>query len=165
MTSDTSKRWMVGHNELVWPMLLHHNPFTITEIGGKGRFTPPGIKDSFCTESESTSNGALERRTMRYRRLWRVGQEKNKLYHPVKPLSFVMREKIDSRKCQVAAGTLGRADMGRVLASTLTRLATIRVTMCDLLSTPVGPYRANGAEDSCSSCPSGPKKQQHGEPI
>ena len=58
----------------------------------------------------------------------------------------------------VAAGTLGRADMGRVLASTLTRLVTIRVTMCDLLSTPVGPHSPNGAEDSCSSCPSGPKK-------
>ena len=71
------------------------------DIGGKGRFTPLGMKDNFYTEAESNREGALECGTMRYRpSFWRVGQEKNKLYHPVKPLSFVMREKFNSQKCQ-----------------------------------------------------------------
>ena len=90
-----------GHNEVLWPTLLHHNGFTIMDIGGKGRFTPLGMKDNFYTEAESNREGALECGTMRYRpSFWRVGQEKNKLYHPVKPLSFVMREKFNSQKCQ-----------------------------------------------------------------
>jgi hypothetical protein len=29
-------------------------------------------------------------------------------------------------------------------------LATIRVTICDLPTTPVGPYSVNGVEESCS---------------
>jgi hypothetical protein len=92
-----------GHNEVLWPTLLHHNGFTIMDIGGKGRFTPPGVKDNFYTESESTTHGILECGTMRYRpSFWRVGQEKNKLYHPIKHLSRVMREKINSQsqKCR-----------------------------------------------------------------
>jgi hypothetical protein len=90
-----------GHNEVLWPTLLHHNGFTITDIGGKGRFTPPGMEDNFYTESESKSDGALHCGTMRYRpSFWRVGQEKNKLYHPVKPLPCVMLEKINSQRCQ-----------------------------------------------------------------
>jgi predicted SAM-dependent methyltransferase len=90
-----------GHFEVLYPTLLHHNGFAIMDIGGKGRFTPPGMKDYFYTESECSSNGELDRGTMRYRpSFWKVGQEKNKLYHPVKSLSFVMREKINGQKCQ-----------------------------------------------------------------
>lgn len=90
-----------GHTEVLWPTLLHHNGFTIMDIGGKGRFTPPGMKDNFYTESESNSDGALDCGTMRYRPSFlRVGEEKNKLYHPVKPLSFVTRDKINSQKCR-----------------------------------------------------------------
>jgi Protein of unknown function (DUF3405). len=89
-----------GHFEVLMPTLLHHNGFTITDIGGKGRFTPPGMDDDFYTESESNSVGFLEHGTMRYRpSFWRVGQEKNKLYHPIKPLSFVIREKITRQRC------------------------------------------------------------------
>lgn len=90
-----------GHNEVVWSTLLHHNGFTIMDIGGEGRFTPSGMKDNFYTESESNSGGLLDCGTMRYRPSFlRVGREKNKLYHPVKPLFFVIREKIDSEKCR-----------------------------------------------------------------
>jgi len=89
-----------GHCEVLLPTLLHHNGFTIMDIGGKGTFTPPSMKDKFYT-AQFNSNGALECGTMRCQpSFWRVGQEKNKLYHPVKPLSFVIREKIHSQKCQ-----------------------------------------------------------------
>jgi len=78
-----------GHNEVLWPTLLHHNGFTIMDIGGKGRFTPASMKDNFYTESESNSDGLLDCGTMRYRPSFpRVGEEKNKLYHPVKPPSL-----------------------------------------------------------------------------
>ena len=89
-----------GHNEVLFPTLLHHNGFTIMDIGGKGRFTPPSMKDKFYT-TQFNSDGAPDCGTMRYRpSFWRVGQEKNKLYHPVKPLFFVIREKITGQKCQ-----------------------------------------------------------------
>src|SRR6185369_1900116 len=90
-----------GHNEVLWPTLLHHNGFTIMDIGGKGRFTPSSMKDNFYTESESNGAGSLNSGTMRFTPFfWRVGPEKDKLYHPVKPLSRVMREKINSQKCR-----------------------------------------------------------------
>jgi len=47
-------------------MRLNHRPwylimaFTITDIGDKGRFTPPGVNDSFYSKSESNSDGALD---------------------------------------------------------------------------------------------------------
>jgi hypothetical protein len=106
-----------GHNEVIWPTLLHHNGFTIMDIGGKGRFTPSGMEESFYTESESTNNGALDSGTMRYRpSFWRVGREKNKLYHPVKPLSFVIREKINSQKCRRwLPGRLAKRILGPVI--------------------------------------------------
>jgi Protein of unknown function (DUF3405) len=90
-----------GHNEVLWPTLLHHSGFTIMDIGGKGRFTPSSMKDNFYTESESNGAGSLNSGTMRFTPFfWRVGPEKDKLYHPVKPLSRVMREKINSQKCR-----------------------------------------------------------------
>ena len=47
------------------------------------------------------------------------------------------------------AGAFGQANTGSVSASTLMSLATIRVTICDLPTTPVGPYSVNGVEESC----------------
>jgi uncharacterized protein DUF3405 len=96
-----------GHNEVLFPTLLYHNGFTVMDIGGKGRFTAPNMRDNFYTESESNSAGALDSGTMRYRPPFQaVGEEKNRLYHPVKPLSFAISEKIDSQKRQ--RGLLGR---------------------------------------------------------
>lgn len=88
-----------GHEEVLWPTLLYHNSFTILDIGGKGRFTPQGMKDMFYTESKPNTAGTLETGTMRYRpSFWRVGHERNKLYHPIKPTFFVMREKLRHRR-------------------------------------------------------------------
>ena len=90
-----------GHFEVLWPTLLHHHGFTIMDIGGKGRFTPPDMKDKFYTDPESNSRGKPKHGTMRYRpSFWRVGQETNKLYHPVKSLSLAIRDRINSPKFQ-----------------------------------------------------------------
>jgi len=88
-----------GHNEVLFPTLLHRNGFAIADMGGKGRFRPLDLRENFYTESEANSIGLLDSGTMRYRPPFlRVGREKNKLYHPVKPLSSTLREKI-SRQC------------------------------------------------------------------
>jgi hypothetical protein len=64
-------------------------------MGGKGRFRPSDLKENFYTESEGNSIGLLDSGTMKYRPSFvTVGREKNKLYHPVKPLSSKLREKI-----------------------------------------------------------------------
>jgi len=47
------------------------------------------------------------------------------------------------------AGAFGQANAGNVFSSTLMSLATIRVTICDLPTTPAGPYSVNGVEESC----------------
>jgi hypothetical protein len=88
-----------GHNEVLFPTLLHHNGFAIADMGGNGQFTPPEVRENFYTESEATSIGLLDSGTMRYRPSFlRVGPEKNKLYHPVKPLSSTIRQTI-GRQC------------------------------------------------------------------
>src|SRR6266404_3345021 len=67
--------------------------------GGKDRFRPLDLRENFYTESEANSIGLLDSGMMRYRPPFlRVGREKDKLYHPVKPLSSTLREKI-SRQC------------------------------------------------------------------
>ena len=88
-----------GHNEVLFPTLLHHNGFAIADMGGKGRFRPSDLKENFYTESEPNRIGLLDTETMRYRPPFlRVGREKNKLYHQVKPLWSAMRETI-GRQC------------------------------------------------------------------
>ncbi len=88
-----------GHNEVLFPTLLHHNGFAIADMGGKGKFTPPDVRENFYTESEANSIGLLDSGTMKYRPSFvTVGREKNKLYHPVKPLSSTLRETI-GRQC------------------------------------------------------------------
>jgi hypothetical protein len=71
------------HFEVLFPTLLRYNGFTLTDIGGKGTFTPAGMKDNFYTESESNSDGLLDCGTMRYRPSFRrVGEEKTSYIIP-----------------------------------------------------------------------------------
>ena len=49
-----------GHNEVLFATLLNHNGFAIADIGGKGRFTPPDVRENFYTESEPNSIGLLD---------------------------------------------------------------------------------------------------------
>src|SRR5262249_55359519 len=85
--------------EVLFPTLLYHHGFAIADMGGRGKFTLPNIRENFYTESEANSIGLLDSGTMRHRPSFlRAGREKNKLYHPVKPLSSTMRETI-ARQC------------------------------------------------------------------
>lgn len=73
-----------GHHEVALPTLLHHNQFTIRDISGSSKFTVPDMDNKFYT-----------RGTMRYRpAFWLYGSEKNKLYHPVKPLTKTLYDNI-----------------------------------------------------------------------
>lgn len=84
-----------GHHEVMLPTLLYHGGFSIRDIGGRGRFTPPGMEDRFYTSSAPNRRGILKSGTMRYRPPFRrMGSQKNKLYHPVKPFSSIFRDKI-----------------------------------------------------------------------
>ena len=71
-----------GHNEVLLPTLLYRDGFSLMDFGGKGKFTPPELKNKFYTSSE---RGPLREGTLRYRPVFtEIGNEKNKLYHPVK---------------------------------------------------------------------------------
>jgi hypothetical protein len=82
-----------GHQEVLIPTLLYHNGFTIKDFGGTGSFTPQGMENRFYTSPESDGRGGLTSGTMRFRPChWRVGLQRNKLYHPIKPLAVTVRE-------------------------------------------------------------------------
>jgi len=77
--------YWAGHHEVVFPTLLHENGFTIMDFGGDGSFVLQENKNLFYTSSQSNGNGVLTEGTMRFRPSWNItGNEKNKLYHPVK---------------------------------------------------------------------------------
>ena len=88
-----------GHQEVVMPTLLSYNGFHLRDFGGRGRFTSPDTVNKFYF-SANDQFGNLDRGTMRYRPLFlRVGWRKNKLYHPVKHLSWKQRIPIYFRRC------------------------------------------------------------------
>lgn len=73
-----------GHYEVALPTLLHHNGLTIRDISGKDKYTAPDINNKFYSSE-----------TMRFRpAFWRYGREKNKLYHPVKPLTKTLSDNL-----------------------------------------------------------------------
>ena len=77
-------KW-VGHHEVLFPTLLHQNGFKVLDFGGQGNFVNPGDENKFYTSSTSDPNGSLNEGTMRFRPVWQYpGEEKNKLYHPIK---------------------------------------------------------------------------------
>jgi GT2 family glycosyltransferase len=84
-----------GHHEVALPTLLHHNGFSIREISGKGKFTIPGMENKFYSDVGYNRIGKLSKRTLRYRPAFLLyGKERNKLYHPVKPLTETLNENI-----------------------------------------------------------------------
>jgi hypothetical protein len=77
-------KW-AGHHEVLLPTLLYYNQFRLLDFGGQGNFVPKNNNNRFYT-SASDPKGDLNEGTMRYRPVWNEpGEEKNKLYHPVKP--------------------------------------------------------------------------------
>jgi hypothetical protein len=74
-----------GHHEVLFPTLLKEKGFEIMDFGGKGQFVPPEFENKFYIANSPNSRGMLTDGTMRWRPSFGiVGEEKNKLYHPVK---------------------------------------------------------------------------------
>jgi hypothetical protein len=79
-----SEKWK-GHHEVLLPTLLYHNCYKIMDFGGCGDFVANGNCNMFYTSSGSDPKGLLREGTMRFRPVYKApGNEKNKLYHPVK---------------------------------------------------------------------------------
>jgi hypothetical protein len=71
-----------GHYEVALPTLLHNNGLTIRDISDSDKYAAPDINNKFYSKG-----------TFRYRpEFWRCGREKNKLYHPVKPLAQALKD-------------------------------------------------------------------------
>ncbi len=81
-----------GHFEVLIATILHHNGYTIKDIGGTGAFTPRELRNHFYVQGMGLNNG-----TMRWRPTYLLEEvnelnTKNKLFHPVKEISQENRE-------------------------------------------------------------------------
>jgi hypothetical protein len=79
-----------GHPEATIPTLLLEAGFRLLDMGGKGEFTPPELRNRFYTSWTTASGrfspfGTLRDRPVRAR----LGRSPNKLYHPIKPKNMV----------------------------------------------------------------------------
>ncbi len=84
-----------GHCEATWPTILNHAGLHIEDIGGDSEFVAPGNRNRFYTNtlsSKDLSPGSLAFRPARFR----PGPQRNRLWHPVKPLLMKVRE--DARR-------------------------------------------------------------------
>jgi len=89
---DCLKKGWMGHYEVLFPTLLYREGFSLMDFGGTGKFTPQELKNKFFTSSEYST---LQEGTLRHRPVMsEIGDEKDKLYHPVKPKLLVERNKI-----------------------------------------------------------------------
>jgi hypothetical protein len=80
-----SQKW-IGHHEVLMPTLLNDNGYTLLDFGGEGDFVASGNTNKFYTSGQLDRRGSLREGTMRFRPVWKSsGDQKNKLYHPVKP--------------------------------------------------------------------------------
>jgi hypothetical protein len=80
-----------GHCEATWPTIINLAGLNLEDIGGEGEFVAPGNQNRFYTNTLSSpvlSPGSL---VMRPARCW-LGSQRNKLWHPIKPLMFKLRE-------------------------------------------------------------------------
>jgi hypothetical protein len=79
-----SSHWC-GHHEVLFPTLLNLNGYNIMDFGGEGQFVMPGFENRFYINNTPNSKGELKDGTVRFRpRYKEPGDEKDKLYHPVK---------------------------------------------------------------------------------
>jgi hypothetical protein len=93
LCADHRDGWY-GHSEVLIPTLLQDKGFSLADFGGEGAFVSPGMQNKFYTSSLPNRKGSLESGTFRFRPSYaRPGKERNKLYHPVKPLPMVFKEK------------------------------------------------------------------------
>ena len=79
-----------GHFEVLVPTLLRQNGASLQDLGGCGKFVPEEARNCFYLEGPENANGILDGGTLRSDPVFQeVGPEKNKLYHPVRPVEFI----------------------------------------------------------------------------
>lgn len=79
------RRGIKGHYECLVPTVLHHAGMTIEDIGGDGEFVRPENRNRFYRNTptaKTLSPGSFVFRPV----MTRAGNERNKLWHPVKRL-------------------------------------------------------------------------------
>jgi hypothetical protein len=80
-----TQKW-IGHHEVLLPTLLNRNHYTLLDFGGEGDFVASGNANKFYTSGQLDRTGSMREGTMRFRPAWTTpGDQKNKLYHPIKP--------------------------------------------------------------------------------
>lgn len=73
-----------GHHEVLLPTLLYHAGYKIGDWGGEGEFVMQGFRNLFYA-CEGNDDEQSMQSTVRWRpTMKKIGQSKNKLYHPVK---------------------------------------------------------------------------------
>lgn len=80
-----------GHCEVAWPTIIHRVGLTLRDFGGDGAFVRDGDRNRFYTNNlfdRDLAPGSLVFRPVRIM----VGFRRNRLYHPVKPLRYKLRE-------------------------------------------------------------------------
>lgn len=80
-----------GHCEVTWPTIVHRAGLGIADIGGSGEFVAPANRNRFYTntlEDKDLAPGSLVFRPARSS----PGFRRNRLWHPVKPLRYKVRE-------------------------------------------------------------------------
>jgi hypothetical protein len=86
-----------GHYEVLLPTLLQRNGFSILDFGGNGSFVPSWMTNKYYTDAQPNRKGFLDTGSMRYRPPYaRPGPERNKLYHPIKPVAIRWKIQIRS---------------------------------------------------------------------
>jgi len=79
-----------GHPEVLIPTLLDNQDYTLLDFGGDGEFSIPEFKNRFYTSGSTRDGIPNPFCTMRWKpSRARAGIRKNKLYHPVKPVSMI----------------------------------------------------------------------------
>jgi hypothetical protein len=74
-----------GHQEILLPTLLSVGGFSLGDLGGNGKYVINGFENKFYKNENKHIGPHPEKSSMRYRPvMFRIGNEKNILYHPVK---------------------------------------------------------------------------------
>jgi len=80
-----------GHCEVTWPTTINQAGFSIEDFGGDGEFVREQNRNRFYTNTLLDPNLAPGSLVFRPARAFR-GLKKDKLWHPVKPLRYKLRE-------------------------------------------------------------------------
>lgn len=93
---DLHRNGWSGHQEVLLPTLLHNNGFTIEDFGGEGEFVPDRRRNVWYTSKNLNNFGVPDGGTHRFRpRFWKAGSRPNTIYHPVKPMSWFAKRRLE----------------------------------------------------------------------